>query len=318
MLFEQKKINIETLSEYLGSIRQSLNLSREDVAKKTGIKLKFLECLESNDFKPLPADVYVMGFLRQLAEVYAISPVDLIQQYKKEKNIEKQVIKQIQLLNSGRFARRFNKIVITPKILSLILGLVFVGATLSYIGWQLWSIDRTPSLAVNQPQDNSVISGAFVNVSGHTDPGADVSVNGENIFVDAKGDFNTQAALSSGPEEITIMSQNRFGKSVSKTINVTGAVSIAPTSGPLQLGLSFTGPVVINFAADNQSPQTITFSAGDSKVFTATQEILISTSDAGATKVNLNGQNLGPMGRPKEQLSNMQFVAQSATTTSTK
>jgi hypothetical protein len=193
-----------------------------------------------------------------------------------------------------------------------------VGATLSYIGWQLWSIDRTPSLAVNQPQDNSVISGAFVNVSGHTDPGADVSVNGENIFVDAKGDFNTQAALSSGPEEITIMSQNRFGKSVSKTVNVTGAVSIAPTSGPLQLGLSFTGPVVINFAADNQSPQTITFSAGDSKVFTATQEILISTSDAGATKVNLNGQNLGPMGRPKEQLSNMQFVAQSATTTSTK
>jgi cytoskeletal protein RodZ len=318
MLFEQKKINIETLSEYLVAIRGSLNLSVEDVGKKTGIKLKFLLCLESGDFKPLPADVYVLGFLRQLAEVYAIGSGELIDQYKKEKNIQKQVFKQNQMLNSGRYSKYFNKLVITPKILSLILGLVFVVATLGYISWQLWSIDRTPSLAVIEPQNNAVISGSVVNVAGSTDPGADVSVNGESIFVDGKGNFKTQAALSSGPEEITVMAQNRFGKSVSDIINVTGAGSVAATAGPLLLNLNFAGSVALTFVLDSQSPQTINFSAGDSKIFTANRQIVLSTSDAGATKVTLNGQSLGVMGRSKEQLNNVSFFAQPITATSTK
>lgn len=204
--------------------------------------------------------------------------------------------------------------VITPKILSLILGLTFVLLTIGYIAWQLWSIDKTPVLVVSQPTDNAVIPGSVVNVSGHTDPGADVTVNGQSIFVDSKGVFQTQAALSSGPEEITIMAANRFGKSLSKTINVTGAGSISSTPGPFQLSLSFSGPVSLSFAIDDQPSQTVSFSLGDNKTFTATQKILISTSDAGATKVSFNGQNLGAMGRPKEQLDNVQFFAQATST----
>jgi transcriptional regulator with XRE-family HTH domain len=316
MLFEQKKISVETLSEYLASVRISLNFSLEQVSGKTGIKLKFLQSLEKGDFKLLPADVYVLGFLRQLGQLYQVSPGELIEQYKKEKNIQKQVFKQNQLFKGGWPKSIFGKLVITPKILGVVLGLAFVVLTLGYIIWQLWSIDKTPALLVLEPQNNSVISAAFVEVSGHTDPGADVSVNGINIFVDSKGSFQTQAAVSPGPEEITIMAYNRFGKSVSRAINITGAVGNGTSvSGPLQLNLSFTGLVTITFSIDNQSPQTLNFSSGDSKTFFAQQKIFISTSDAGATKVSVNGQNLGAMGRPKELLSNVPFFAQPATTT---
>lgn len=316
MLFEQKKIRIETLSEYLASVRKNLNFSPEEVSSKTGIKLKFLLCLEKGDFKPLPADVYVLGFLRQLAQFYMVDSGELIEQYKKEKNIQKQVVKQNQKLAGGLLKKYFGNLVITPKALSAILGLGFVVLTLGYIFWQLWSIDKTPALLVSEPQNNSVIAGAFVNVLGHTDPGADVSVNGDNIFVDSKGNFKTQAAVSLGPEEITITASNRFGKTVSRAINITGAASSTVSSlGQLQLNLSFTGNVNIVAVVDNQPPQTLTFSSGDNKAFSAKQKILISTSDAGATKVNLNGQNLGAMGRVKEQLSNVPFFAQPATTT---
>jgi hypothetical protein len=173
-------------------------------------------------------------------------------------------------------------------------------------------------LQISEPQNNAVISGSVVDVSGKTDPGADVSVNGQDIFVDDKGGFQTQAALSPGPEEITITAANRFGKSVSRDINITGAGSVASTAGPLQLNLSFTGSATVIFTIDDQLPQTVNFSAGDNKTFTAQQKILISTSDAGATKVSLNGQNLGIMGRPKEQLNNVPFFAQPATATTTK
>jgi len=318
MLFEQKKIHIETLNEYLAFVRNNLNLSLENVGKKTGIKLKFLQSLESGDFRPLPADVYVIGFLRQLAELYLVDSAELIQQYKKEKNIQKQVAKQSQAFAQGWYKRYFGKLIITPKVLSVILGLMFVTLTLGYIIWQLWSINRIPVLQVLEPQNNAVISGSVVNVSGATSPGAEVSVNGQNIFVDDKGGFKTQAALSPGPEEIVISASNRFGKSASRIINITGAGSMASTAGPLELGLSFTGAVSVTFAIDGQSSQTVNFIAGDNKTFTAQQKILISTSDAGATKVILNGQNLGVMGRPKEQLSNILFFAQASSTAPSK
>ena len=89
---------------------------------------------------------------------------------------------------------------------------------------------------------------------------------------------------------------------------------MASTAGPLELNLSFTGAVAVTFAIDGQPSQTVNFGAGDNKTFTAQQKILISTSDAGATKVILNGQNLGAMGRPKEQLSNIPFFAQASST----
>lgn len=317
MLFEQKKISTETLNEYLASVRNNLNFSAEEVSKKTGIKLKFLRSLESGDFRLLPADVYVMGFLRQLAELYSVDANELVAQYKKEKNIQKQVLSQHQVFARGWHKKYFGKLVITPKVLSLIFGLMFVTLTLGYIIWQLWSINRTPVLKITEPQNNAVISGSAVNVSGDTDPGADVSVNGQNIFVDSKGSFQTQAALSPGPEEITITAANRFGKSVSRVINITGAGSVASTAGPLQLALSFTGAAIITFSIDGQSPQTVNFSAGDNKTFSANQKILISTSDAGVTKASLNGQNLGVMGRLKEQLSNVPFFAQPTSATST-
>jgi len=318
MLFEQKKISTETLSEYLASVRKNLNFSPEEVGEKTGIKLKFLQSLESGDFRPLPADVYVIGFLRQLAELYAVDADELILQYKKEKNIQKQVSRQNQAFASGWYKKYLGKLVITPKVLSLFLGLMFVALTLGYIIWQLWSINRTPVLVVTEPKNNAVIFGSVVNVSGHTDPGAEVNVNGQNIFVDGKGGFQTQAALSPGPEEITITAANRFGKSVTRGLNITGAGSVASTAGPLQLTLSFSGAATLIFSIDGQASQTVNFSAGDNKTFSANQKILISTSDAGVTKVSLNGQNLGVMGRPKEQLNNVPFFAQPASATTTK
>jgi cytoskeletal protein RodZ len=314
MLFEQKKISTETLSEYLASVRANLVFSLEEVGKKTGIKLKFLQSLESGDFGSLPAEVYVIGFLRQLAELYAVDAFELILQYKKEKNIQKQVLIQRQAFASAWYKKYFGKLVITPGLLSVVLGLAFVVLTLGYIIWQLWSINRIPVLTVTQPQNNSVIAGSAVSVLGHTDPEADVSVNGQSIFVDDKGGFQTQAALSPGPEEITVTAANRFGKSATQVLNITGAGSVASTAGPLQLTLSFIGAATVSFSIDDQPSQTVTFSAGDNKTFSANQKILISTSDAGATKVAINGQNLGVMGRPKEQLNNVPFFAQATST----
>jgi hypothetical protein len=193
----------------------------------------------------------------------------------------------------------------------LALSLIFVAASVAYIIWQVWSINKTPSLQIFEPTNNAAVESSSIEVSGKTDPGMTVTVNGQNIFVDAQGSFQTQIGLTPGPKQIVVTADNHFNKSQSETINVTGEAST--TTGQvseLELRVDFTAPVVLGFSIDNQAEQTINFNAGDSKIFTATQEIILSTSNAGATKVTLNGQVLGAMGRPNESLSNIPFFAQ--------
>ena len=68
---------------------------------------------------------------------------------------------------------------------------------------------------------------------------------------------------------------------------------------------------------DDQETQNFNFSSGDTKTFIAKQKIILSTSDAGATDISLNGQNLGLMGKAKEQLSGITFYAPPASATTT-
>ena len=143
----------------------------EEVIKKTGIKPQFLKALENGNFKILPADVYVFGFLRQLSALYSINTDILMDQYKKELGIQQQLDKQA-VLNNVWYKKYFKKVVITPKLITLSLGLAFVALTVGYIIWQVWSINKTPSLEIFQPLDNAVISGSSVQVSGKTDSGA--------------------------------------------------------------------------------------------------------------------------------------------------
>lgn len=312
MLFEKKKIQIETLSEYLTEVRANLQLSTEEVCKKTDLVFKFLSALESGNFKVLPSDVYVYGFLKKLAFVYAIDSETLIDQYKKERGIEQQLSKKSETLAGTRYKNYFQKFVITPKILSLALGLTFIVISVGYIIWQVWSINRIPSLELVSPLNNAVIAASFIEVKGRTDPGMTVAVNDQAIFVDAQGGFQTQLALVPGPKEIVIVAKNRFGKLLSKNRSITGvAVAAADSISQLQLKADFSALVILTFIIDDQPEQVLTFNQGDSKTFFAHRQILLSTTDAGATRVTVNGQVLGAMGRAKEPLNNIPFFAQS-------
>lgn len=310
MEFEKKKIQSETLSEYLSAVRQNLGAPLEEVSRQTGIKLFALQALENGNFKVLPAEVYVAGFLRQLAKFYAVDSADLINQYKKEQGIAVHIINQKARGNISFPKKIFQRLVITPKILTISLGTLFVAATVGYIIWQVWSINKTPSLHINSPANNQTIQGSSVEVDGKTDPGMTVSVNGQNIFVNSDGSFSTELALSQGPVEVMVTAQNHFGKSVSDTINLIASQNQAAAS-QVVLKLDFTGSVNLGYVIDGQNQQTASFKAGDSKTLSGGEEILLSTSDAGATKVTLNGQSLGVMGRSGEHLSNISFFASS-------
>ena len=83
-LFRIKKVKIVTLADYLSKIRDQLNLDIKTVSLLTQIKQKYIENLEAGNYKDLPAEVYIKGFLKSLARLYNLEEQVLIEQFEKE------------------------------------------------------------------------------------------------------------------------------------------------------------------------------------------------------------------------------------------
>jgi len=311
-MFERKKLKIETLAEYLVEIREKLDFTLEDVAKKTGIKRKFLEHLESGKFGQLPPDVYVIGFLKQLSSLYSVVPQVLIDQYKKEFSIQKNIESPLKL-KKNKLKKSWEKVVITPKRLSIFFGIVFISLTLGYIIWQLVAINKSPKLEIFEPTNSQIIFGSSLNVIGRTDPGISVSVNEQDVFVDSEGAFQIQLGISPGPIELNILAESKFEKTTSVVLNIIGEETKKQTKKYLSLKLEFFKEVELIYEIDGNSKEIDNFNKGDVKVFEAGEKIIISTSNAGAIRAFLNGEDLGSLGREGEILENVSFFAESDT-----
>lgn len=321
MVFEYKKVPTETLGEYLIEIRTQRGFTLEGVAKRTNIKIKFLQYLETGQLQALPPDVYVVGFLRQLAELYAMPCDILLAQFKKERDITDHVAEE-PLAKIAARTTFLSRIVITPKLMSVGFGLIFVLVTMGYIVWQVVSINSTPSLEVISPQSGAVIKQSYINVEGHTEPGTLVTINDQDVFVDNKGQFRTTLGVAPGQKELLFKAKNKFDKVITKSVRVVidttvGRVEpqVAGTfdNAQVTLELQFLKDASLTITVDdeNQKPQII--AAGVTKVIHAKNRILLSTSNAGSIRAKLNQKDLGLLGRDGEVLANVSFSPESAT-----
>jgi len=71
----------ESLGQHLKSIRESKNISLEQIAYATRISLKMLRALEDDDQTTLPAPTFVRGYLQAYAKYVRTEPQELLQKY---------------------------------------------------------------------------------------------------------------------------------------------------------------------------------------------------------------------------------------------
>lgn len=313
MPFETKKVNTETLSEYLVGVRKQHKFSLEDVSQFTGIPVKFIECLESGKFHHLPPTVYVRGFLKKISELYEISEKSLVEQFKKERGISQEIVKQAEPQVSG-IKLWLNKIIVTPKLISLSAAVFFILVTVGYIIFEVSSIYGTPKLIINEPKDGQKISSSVVSVSGQTDPGTSLTINDQLILVDAEnGKFNAMVSVNQGQKDLSFVATNKFSKSNNKKVSILVDIPVTNTADTqvkenLKLTLNFTDQTSIIYKTDEGQPITEDYAPGSTKVISATDKVLLSTSNAGATLVMLNNKQLGPLGKKNEKLIDVPFT----------
>lgn len=303
MSFSVKKINNETLGEYLRQLRQDRGLSLASVAEQTGVPQRWLEIFESEQSQHLPPDVYVRGFLTTLAKFYRTEAEVLFAQYRKEREVLERLT-GAEVVKSKQ--TRFSPLV-TPKIISLALAVLVVASLVSYIGYQLWTVNPAPALAITNPVAGSRVTGNSTEISGTTDPGIVVSINNVAVFVNSEGEFKAQVALQPGPQQVRVAATNKFGNRTEKVLDVVveGQVAGAKIDG-LKLGLMAVRDVKISLEVLGQL-ETREMTEGEVWEVLLSNPATVSATDGGAVSAMWDGQELGLLGVSGQSISGVVF-----------
>lgn len=305
--FVTKKVEAQGLGGYLAAARSRAHMSVEEAAKFAGVQAKFVAALEEGRVWDLPADVYVRGFLRSLCRLYRVLPADALRQYAAESELESELGAAAPAVQKRALLPRF---VLTPRVLT-ILGLSLFGIlSLAYLYFQVHSLRRAPALTLSSPQSDFETKSSHLLVAGKAEAGAEVAINGEPVATDAAGAFQENLSLAPGANRITVQAKNKFGQEtvVARSVLLSGEKQIAGAESGVMLEVRVeVEGARVTVEADGREVFSGTMLPGASQVFAARERIVLGSSNAGATRISVNGRDLGILGKPGEELRNIEF-----------
>jgi cytoskeleton protein RodZ len=112
---------------YLQAARLEKKISLEQVSRQTRIGLESLLLIEQEDFERLPAEVYVMGFLRAYAKAVGADGDEVIRRYKSRLDVVHKITESES--SSKKIARRIG----WKLLVSLILLISIIGLSISAV-----------------------------------------------------------------------------------------------------------------------------------------------------------------------------------------
>ncbi len=303
--FKVKKVKTKTLGELLRREREILGVSLDEMARYTKVRKIYLEKIENDQLDDFLPDVYVKGFLRNYAKYLGLDPEKIILQYRKEKGIQKNIQRSFSPCKKETFFSKLPSITLTPNILAsgIFIFLIFVG--IFYFFKEVNQFSKTPRLIVTNPISNQTIKESNINVSGATDQGNQIFINGQPVFVSEKGEFSQKISLQKGLNKIVISVKNKFGKISTKEFDILADYEIALKKNKEEvLGVETeeekTGveieveikevPVWILVRADGKEIYNGTMLAESRQIFSAEKEIKITSGKADKTWIKFKGK----------------------------
>lgn len=198
-----------TVGELLRSERLKHRLSLEETAKRSRIRVAYLEALEENNFQQLPAAIFVKGYIKAYSRLFGFDEQPLLALLRRDFKesakgtlVPREFIKPV--LKNTRFW--------TPVTAMVVVGGVAFLTIFSYVGIQWYNFNQPPTLEITEPAVNAFVSAQVV-VQGRTKPEAMVTVNDQPVAVKADGSFQTEVYIPrEGLSAISVETRDRRGK----------------------------------------------------------------------------------------------------------
>jgi cytoskeleton protein RodZ len=265
--FGFERMSSTPFGEHLKRERELRGVSLDEIAAATRIKTSFLEALENGRWDELPGGAFNRGFVRATAHFLGLDEDGMVAEYALETGGESQAKAPPQ--PSGAMPRDYRPALIAVS--ALLLLLIAAG----------WFVHHRISVRRQKAAAAVMTSGT------PSAPTANALVTSGTTG----GNSGTPAAISPG-----------------KTINASanqppadpGSVAglESPASEPLKLRLETTKTARIQVTGDGKVLFRGRLHSDDPKNFEAHQGFEITSSDPGAVKLQLNGENIPPKEMP--------------------
>lgn len=330
--FRERKVkSSRALGDKLEAARSSKSLSLNEASEKINIQKQYLEYLEKGDYKKLPANVYVIGYLKCYAKLLDLNINKVVELYKKERGLEE----KINNLNKEKkdFIHSF-PVVITPKMLQISAIVLVVVGIIFYLWYQVSGLSRPPELEVFDPEQDKTVSEDLIVVTGRVDLDSVVSINEQPIYIDSSGNFKENISLQEGLNALEIKASNRFEKEkiIERKIMYEPLEKIASnkqdTSGEeldedsskddkdkknlknkVRLEILIKEKATwVHVEVDDKIVYSGTMLPDSKQEFIAEEKITLSSGKANTTYVNFNGKDLGALGGVGEVIREMIFT----------
>lgn len=212
--FSSRKIeNPLNLGEKLKQARQAKNLSIVEVSRKINISSRYLEAIESGNFRELPGEVYAKNFLKAYTKFLELDTNEFISLF----NSEHTIYNKTKGKSVNDFRRPVEKIlkrnlIVTPKVFKgVIIGLLAL-IVLGYLGAKVKAIVTPPILVVTSPVDDVVIEQNFIEIAGSAEGDVVLEINGQQVLADESGSFTETIDLQLGANVIEVKAVKKHGK----------------------------------------------------------------------------------------------------------
>ncbi len=299
LLFEEKASKADKeLGAYLREERLRHQVSLQEMADTTRIKLRYLEAIEEGEFGKIPADPIVKGFLRAYARHIGIDDNAVVERYAKlhgHPSLDVQGLGR-DVIERGRRGGGRLKVV-------LAILLFFVAGTIFYFVQSYFR--REPIIVTKQeaPPARDLQPAeeprAKVRVPASKEPSlpdipsggrTETEVAAPGVPSDRKVTPSpakpARPAASPSPEAASP------GKPSPPTPEVVPPKKPSPPKGPMVLAVKAIEDTWLRVVADETSQYEVLLSAGNSREWQAKEKFVITIGNVAGTRVSLNGQEV--------------------------
>lgn len=218
MVLPNNKKNIKIPSHTKDRLREARikqGVSLREAAECAGVSVGYLERIESGDYKNLPADVYIRGFLKKYAEFLMLPSGEIVDFYQREKRIFYNIYSGDNDENKYFSGGLLKRIRITPKIISLAAIVIAAIFITGYFVYEIGFLVSPPKLILENPAQDTEVFEQKMNITGKTDYDSFVKINGQNVSVDENGYFKQEINLADDLNVLEIKAVNRLEKETS-------------------------------------------------------------------------------------------------------
>lgn len=227
-IFCFKKLDsTKRLGARLKEARAERGWTLAEVAQKTRLPLSYLEAIEAGKFSKLPpAIAFRRAYIKEYALTVGLTAESCLEQLISEAGLADVPAKHPpKHISYSPFASL--SIALRNSLMIGVAGL-FAG----YLLWQVKGVLQPPRLELFAPLEGEIINQLSMPLQGQTDPEVALSVNGESIMVNEKGQFAATIDIAPGLNTLTIQALKKHGKTTTiiRHVVARGQKSVNPVS----------------------------------------------------------------------------------------